>query len=203
MKFLFMPCDLNYFYGSRLSLYIPLIWASWISVPHINGDVRQYILRSLLTIASKSKLSVIRRFYWAVSILDEVLTKYSATKLYYPVIHEVLVILKDTEELKKYYLPAFKASVILVDLVNKVFVSETFRAQLFDDEYVKWDNLDEEEDSFESKFEYQMPDNFNDENIAAPLAYLLDRMSKMLAKDHNDDDVERETTILFLALNSN
>ncbi|MBK9800226.1 MAG: hypothetical protein IPP56_11140, partial [Bacteroidetes bacterium] len=45
--------DLHYFYGGRTSKYIPLIWSSWSAVPHINADIRQYILRSLLAIASK------------------------------------------------------------------------------------------------------------------------------------------------------
>jgi hypothetical protein len=195
--------DLNYFYANRLSLYIPLIWRSWISVPHINGDVRQYILRSLLTIASKSNLGVIHRFNWAVEILEELLTKYSTSQLNFPVIHEVIEILKDRKELKEYYLPAFKSSLMLVDLVNEVFVSERLRGELFDDQYVKWDNSDEEEDSFEQKFEYQIPGYFNDEIISAPVAYLLDRMAKILDKAEENDEIERETAILFLALNSN
>lgn len=54
--------DLHYFYFSSVSNYIPLVWRSWSQVPQVWGDLRQYMLRSLLVVASKTDGSPYERF---------------------------------------------------------------------------------------------------------------------------------------------
>lgn len=194
--------DLHYFYAGRVSIYVPLIWCSWIAVPHINGDIRQYVLRSLLVIASKETGDVFSRYNTSVSRLKDILNKHKSGKLNYPVIFEIIDILNDENKLNDYYFPAFKASLIIVDLVNKVFISEKVRSALLYDDFVKWDSDDSAEDSFEEKFEYDLPDGFNDEQINSPVSYLLDRMISELNAHSPVPDLERESTLQFLALNS-
>lgn len=195
--------DLHYFYAGRVSVYIPLIWCSWISVPHINGDVRQYILRSLLAISSKESGGSFSRFYSSVSRLKEILYKHKNNKLNYPIIDEIINILEDEKKLNNNYWPAFKASILIVDLVTQIFVSEKIRASLFNDEFVKWENDEKDEESFEEKFIYNLPEGFNDEVINSPLSFLLDRMIRELDSNIPMVDLERETTLQFLSLNSN
>jgi hypothetical protein len=196
--------DLHYFYASRVFEYIPLIWGSWAAVPHINGDLRQYILRSLLAISSKKKGSSEIRFNYAVSTLRELLDKHSTGQLDYAVIREVIKILDNMkiEEVYFEYFPSFHASLIIVDLVSKVFISQKIRSSLIDDPLVKWNGDELEEDRIEKKFYYEMPEGFNDESIKSPISFLLDRMIKRLDKMDEIIDLERETTTQFLALSS-
>ena len=143
--------DLHYFYAGRVSLYIPLIWSTWIKVPHVCGNIRQYILRSLLVIASKIDNTPLKRFNIAKERLVSLLEPYSDSegKLKDPIILEVLKELKNTERMNKYYFLTFNASLILVDLVSKVFVSSEIAGELFNDELVEWIEDEEDEDSFE------------------------------------------------------
>ncbi|NLU92311.1 hypothetical protein [Chitinophaga sp. Ak27] len=195
--------DLNYFYASRLSVYIPLIWCSWVAVPHINSDLRQYILRSLLTIASTMKGECYPRFYQSVDKLKELLNQYTDTKLNSPVIISVLKILDDETILKTQYFHSFNASLIIVDLVTQIFISNGVRSAIFNDEFVKWEEIDNQEEASEKTFKYNIPEGFNDEKILSPVSYLLDKMIKELTGGTTLDDLERETSLQFLALNSN
>ncbi|MDL5051915.1 hypothetical protein QQ054_38575 [Oscillatoria amoena NRMC-F 0135] len=191
--------DLHYFYASRVSVYIPLIWASWVSLPHINGDLRQYILRSLLSLASKEDGSAFDRFLSSVLKFKEILEKYQDTKLNHPTIKDVIEILNDRNLLNSEYFFAFKASLFIVDLVKEVFTSKKIRSFFLKDDFVNFEN---DEASFEQAFTYELPNGFNDESIAAPLAYLLHKMIIELENDTSMADLEKETAIMFLALNS-
>ncbi|MET3980680.1 hypothetical protein ABIB62_003284 [Mucilaginibacter sp. UYP25] len=196
--------DLHYFYASRLSAYIPLIWCSWVAVPYVTGDLRQYILRSLLTIASKNTGgSSYERFNLSVSRLKELLIKYKDNKLKHPIILEVINILNDNDKLMNSYFNAFKNSVLIVDMITNIFISPTVRSAIINDDFVKWESNDKDEDNFEEAFKYELPDGFNDEVIKSPISFLLDRMIKQLNDDNHFSDIERETAIQFMALNSN
>jgi hypothetical protein len=196
--------DLHYFYGSRVSIYIPLIWSSWLAVPHVGGDIRQYILRSLLAIASKESGNEIDRFRRSVALLTELLEKHKTGKLDLPVIENVLDILNDKNLLDHQYLFAFSNSLVIVDLAYQIFFSKQVRGKLFNgDPFVEWVSSEKMEDGVEEEFRYNLPDDFNDETIQSPLAYLFSKVIKELNSTNSVDDLERETTIQFLALNSN
>lgn len=195
--------DLHYFYANRVSVYIPLIWCSWVAVPYTSGDLRQYILRSVLTISSKVDGSIHIRWKESIGILKGLLVKYQESKLNYPIIQDVIDILNNEELLRVYYFPAFKASIIIVDLVKNIFFAEQIRSAIFNDDLVAWESEEHEDSSLEKSFYYNLDEGFNDEVIASPIAYLLDKMIKELNSGRTKNDIERETAIQFLALNSN
>lgn len=191
--------DLHYFYAGRVTVYISLIWSSWLSVPHINGDLRQYILRSLLAIASTLKYPPNQRFNTSKGILIDVLKNIDKSKS--PVLTEMIDILNNDDFLMLNYFPSFWISLCVVDLVTEVFYCPSIRAELFNDELISWATNEEDEDEIEQRLIYNLPNGFNDEKVGAPLAYLLDRMTREL--DSNAImDLERETAIQFLAINS-
>jgi hypothetical protein len=195
--------DLHYFYNGRLAVYIPLIWRSWIAVPHISGDINQYILRSLLAIASTlHDKDVAQRFNLSKSIFEEILEQHKETVLKFPIIAEILETLADEQRFENFF-TAFKASLILVDLATQIFISKKIRQLLFNDPFVRWEKSPDE-GILEERLIYELPQQgFNDEKITSPIAYLLDKMVKELqAVPANSDDLERETAIQFLALNS-
>jgi hypothetical protein len=188
--------DLHYFYGSRIAAYIPMIWRSWGEVPHVKGDLRQYILRSLLTISTKITGSRYNRFNKSIERLRELIDIHINGILDIPLIHEVIKYLVDEEKREALFYP-FSASLILVDLVENVFVSHGIRGALLGDPLVHWIS---EEDGFEEKFEYRLPNGFTEEAVKRPAAYLLDRLVRKLRKSSSSGNIELETAKLFLAL---
>lgn len=193
--------DFHYFYGTRLELYIPLVWCSWAAVPHVRSDLRQYILRSLLTIAAKeTKGPSYDRFAVCKELLKELLGKYSSSVLNHPVIHEVLEYLNDDNECWSLLYP-FRASLILVDLVNSIFVARSIRAKLIGDDLLQFGK---NEAGFEDDFEYGLPDGFVGDVIQKPVTYILARVASKLKNPKLEDTAEEaETAMLFLACSSN
>lgn len=185
--------DLHYFYASRISIYIPLIWQSWAAIPHVKGDLRQYILRSLLTISAKIDGKPYSRFKVCVDRLRELLEDIDV-----PLVRAVIDYLNDEQQTERMF-ESFTASLILVDLVNKVLVSQEIRGTLLSDMHVNWVA---EEDGFEQKFEYKLPKGFVEEKIEKPAAYLLDRIVRRLREPETKVALEAETAKLFLACSS-
>ena len=191
--------DLHYFYGSRLSAYIPLIWRSWAAVPHVRGDLRQYILRSLLIISVTASGSPYERFNTCAERLNELLRKHIEGILDIPLIKELRSYLADTKLREALFYP-FSASLILVDTVNNLFVSRVIRGKLLGDPLVHWVS---DEADFEETYEYRLPEGFSEEIVQRPAAYLLDRVLRQLQQSELPGNLEAETAKLILACCSN
>lgn len=191
--------DFHYFYRGRAEKYIPLIWLSWSSVPHINADIRQYILRSLIVIASNLDLDPYERWEIALRDFKEIISQNNSFNNI-PLIKKLIDTLANESDVMKYYFGAFKNSMKIVDLVKDVFYSESIRAKLWDDDNITYVN---DEDGVMTDFIYTAPNDFIDLSVKSPIPYLFDRMTKILNKDISTDDVERLTTMTYLAMNSN
>lgn len=190
--------DLHYFYAGRLSAYVPLIWSSWGTVPHVRSDLRHYVLRSLLAIASKERVGGnYDRFDTAVSRLLEILESVEGVEA--GIVRSVRDFLEDKAKMHEVFYP-FSASLMLVDLAAEIFTSPKIRAALLDDPLVRW--VDDAE-GFEDIFEYDLPPGFRGGKVRRPAALLLHRMLNALGR--GDDEVfdwmsiEHRTVELFLA----
>jgi hypothetical protein len=195
--------DLHYFYGGRVTKYIPLIWCSWSAVPNVRADLRQYILRSLLTLASKtnaseSNASELKRFEFAVEDFKSILAENEGLLSRFPLLDKVRNILSDKDLKRKYYNP-FVNSLILVDLAKEILFSKTVAAALSDDIRV---SLSPAEDKAETEFAYSMPPGFYDDNVDSPMSYLFDRMLRVLRGEFDPEQEERDITTVFLAMNA-
>jgi hypothetical protein len=189
--------DLHYFYGSRLTSYIPLIWRSWTEVPHVKGDLRQYILRSLLTISVKTTGEPYDRFYKCLDRLEELLEN-QVDEI--PLINEIRnYIDKKNVELRESLFYPFFASLILVDLIDKIFVSFSIRGALLNDPLCRFEKQDE---SFEEKFSYEIPIEFSEDIVKRPAAYLLSQIEKLLYERQDQNNIEANTAKLFLLCSS-
>jgi len=195
--------DLHYFYYSRLNVYIPLIWASWVEIPHVNGNLRQYILRSLLAISSKViHESSILRFKDSVKLFRKIIKKYKNGVLNHPIISKIQLILDDENELKHNYFPAFKSYLIIVDLTKEVFLSRKIRGFLYSDKYI---STKKNKKGGEDKFSYDLPIGFSDLEVKSPTAFLLDRMTKIMSNsksEYKSIDFERLTATYFIIISS-
>lgn len=191
--------DFHYFYGSKLEAFIPLVWHTWSSVPHVRGDLRQYILRSLLTIAVTVDSAPLERFYESLDIFRELLDKYFSGENECPIILDVRRYLRGENILDKLFKP-FAASLILVDMVNNIFFCENIRSALMDDPNILFVP---DENAREEKFQYVFSEDFIDDVVKKPAAYLLDRILKKLEDNDGCADLESETTMMLLACCSN
>jgi len=193
--------DLHYFYYGNAPLYIPLIWSSWASVSHINGNIRQYILRSLLAIASNYKMGSTERFDLSVREFKKLLSLHKDSSLNNPIVHEVLRKLEVKDYLYSSLFPAFSASLILVDMVMGIFLSEKVRSHLMNDNNIQISSNEKSETPLAKEFSYNLLTGFNDEAVKSPTGLLLDRMAKLL-DDSSTENVESSTASLFLTLAS-
>jgi hypothetical protein len=188
--------DLHYFYRSSLSAYLPLIWRSWATLPQVRGDLRQYLLRSMLAAASKTTGTPYERFRASrlrVRDLIEPLARGDWGGK--TTIQRAVQLLNSEPEVEKLFYP-FNASLILVDLTHHILTSTTIRGALHSgDSHLQ--NL-QDDAAFEDWFEYVFPDGFVDDVVIAPTAFLADRLSKRL-NIAEDTGLERDTVVLFLA----
>ena len=194
--------DLHYFYFKQVEIYISLIWASWVEIPHVFGDLRQYILRSLISIASTiNNDKEALRFKESMAVLTEIFDKYRSGVLNHPVVDKAIEYLESKEKKESLFMP-FCASLAIVDLAKKVFLSNKVKEFLYDDQFVE----NEEGDGQDSAYNYNLPMGFSDEIIASPTAFLLDRMTKLLnlsKEDYDTIDFERMTASILVSLASN
>jgi hypothetical protein len=187
--------DFYYFYGGRLEAFIPLIWYTWSSVPQVRGDLRQYILRSILTIAVTVEGDPMSRFIEAFDIFKELLNKYFIDESSCPIIFDVKAYLKHVDLFEKFFKP-FSASLILIDMIRSVFYCEKIRVSLMDDPNIQY--IDDETRR-EQRIKYMFSEDFVDEVVQRPAAYLLDRMLNKLEIRGDAVRVEKETSMMLLA----
>ena len=194
--------DLHYFYASRLSAYVPLIWRSWASVPHVAGDLRQYVLRTLLAISSKVEGSPYARFLESVQIFNELLEDHVDAVLNTPTIHSLISFLHNEELLESLVYP-FTASLILVDIATDIFKSYAIRAKLMADQFATLVS-DTKVKVSEDKFEYSLPEGFVEAPITSVPAYLLSKVLRQLEEpidlDTEGRDVVRKNGRAFPCL---
>ena len=188
--------DLQYFYRGYLSAYIPLIWRSWAVLPHVRGDLRQYVLRTLLVSATKTAGSSLDRFKASQGRVLEVLSPLADKSFHgVPTIKKAVELLQSPSFLDQHFLQ-FAGSLILVDLAENVLASARVRGLVHaGDPNLRARNHD---DSFEEWLEYSLPDGFVDSTIEAPTAYLADRLARVVmeAAPHS---YEAQTTAVLLA----
>jgi hypothetical protein len=188
--------DLHYFYGSRLSTYIQLIWRSWAPLPQVRGDVRQYVLRSMLAIAPRTTGSTFERFTSASAMLRAYLAPLGGTdKPPSVAIARALELLNNRDALRAQLFHPFSASVILADLAHDVLTSAAVREAVFAADRHALPK--ESEDADEAWLEYTMPSGFVDARVLAPAVFLADRLAAQ--KAHLDGALEAETALLLLA----
>ena len=194
--------DLHYNYAGRLKVYIPLIWRSWSSVPHVRANLRHYILRTLITIASIEEFKGIERFKQSLGIMLEIFEDQTIREFINGALAEEVCKLLNLKDFRKELMCPFKASLVLVDLVSNLLKSTFIKNALLKDQFtiIK----EEDDDTFESSFEYRLSPGFHDEIIESPSAYLLGQMVYQLRNGTiSDDTSEYETTITLLAMASN
>jgi hypothetical protein len=191
--------DMHYFYRSGVSHYITLIWKSWSKAPQVRADLRQYLLRSLLVIASTKPGTEKERFDSSLEHLRELLTRAKGENgARLPVIEEAVDLLRGDYPRTDLFLPFF-ASLILVDLAHQFLMSSRIRSAI----HAADPHLSPAHDfaTNEEWLKYEMADGFVDEDVMSPTAYIADRLTNRINEDA-ERDTEAETVLMFLACSS-
>jgi hypothetical protein len=187
--------DFYYIYRGQLEYYLMAIWHSWSSLPHINADLRQYILRSLVVISTKVVAQdPHERFIESVSILKNSMALLHA-EVEKPLIAKIVFLLSDVKKLSKDYYGGFYSHLMLADMISNIFISDIISSNLYKDDFViVVDNNSKEE----MDFVYQLNDNFEDVSIESPIAFILNRIHRINLSD--DIDYSRETCKMLLSI---
>lgn len=191
--------DLHYFYSSRLSAYVPLIWRSWAALPQLNGDLQQYVLRTMLVIAAKMLGSPTDRFEQAKKRLAEWLEPHARLAAEGATVVGQAVAFVESDEVERLFYP-FKASLLLVDLADRVLTSKAIRGALLGVD----PNVLPRKDpvSAEQWSGYQWPPASLDDCVLAPAALVVQLLTNALERG-DDDQAERMTAEMLLACCSN
>lgn len=190
--------DFHYFYRSQPSIYLPFIWQSWAAIPSVSHDLRQYILRSLLALATAELGPPHFRYDQSVKAFLRSLEPFASPSTSYSLIPQVLRILTDPAILRDYR-PAFLASLRIADLGRHLFFSPTVRASLLaQDTLVSQSGI--ELDGI-PRLRYSLNDlEFLDKPILSPTAFLFSRLDRSLQRTLPQPDPDRAAAWLLLAL---
>jgi hypothetical protein len=186
--------DYLYFYDSQSSIYVQSIWTSWAVVPGVVRDLRQYMLRTLLAVASTLTGAPLQRFNEAVEEVRKQLTAVegkhtSASGL----IRAAIDLLDSKEEAQLADLfPPFYAGLRLADLASKVVYSQKIRSELFDRDILADYDGDVPEYLLESGV-------FADLDVGSPVVFFTWRLLEALKDGDRDEELERTTAWALLA----
>jgi len=216
--------DLFYFYKSDLSKFIPMIWCSWGAVPQVNADLRQYILRSLLVIASNVRGNEFHE-RWTFSIIRfiEILENCSNLFNEYPILQKVLGVVCEIHEMDKKhrakrngesavwgdieknlfrrYCRPFMNTLMIIDMATSVFSSTETLTKLWDDPNLVGEDVSDHSET-QWKYDLEIENEFVNLSIKCQIPFILDRLTHVINNDIPIDNNERYTAIGFLALNS-
>lgn len=185
--------DFHYFYFSRIQTYIQMVWRSWAPLPQVKGDLRQYILRSLLVIATKTTGTPHQRFNKSRALFREILEHLASSEGRGST--TIAAALEILPQLDKLHYP-FAGSLILVDLANRVLTSTDIRGAVFaDDPHV---GITESPGGIEDSLDYTMPQGFVDGAVHSPAVFLADRIGNG-GLELDSRHIELETLRMFLA----
>ena len=184
--------DFNYFYDARHDLYVRSLWRSWAAVPSVLSDLKQYLLRTLLAVASKLTGNVVQRFDQATKMVGEVFDTEPESSQSKPLVSRVCQMLGNRQ-----LLWPFIASIQIVDLARHILFSGKIRAEFFnEDENVTFDD--------EGGVRYLVNSGeFLEPGVASPSAFLVDRLRRAVEQaGPMIDDEERLAAWSFLAFGS-
>lgn len=188
-ELLVLVLDLHYAYRSDLDQYLQHTWRTWPAVPGVLSDVRQYVLRSIFAAASmsESRGPLYQRFDDAIRHVVSALRPIAELEAPHGLLHSVIERLEKAEP-DGDLLPAFVASIRVVDLAKHVFFSNHVRGAMF-----SGDITDDATAAANPE-----PGVFEDLPIGTPFPILAKGVSRALAEEPRDT-LERDTAWLLLA----
>lgn len=194
--------DLYYFYSDNFEAYNRAIWASWRTVPVVLRDVRQYVLRMLLSRTALDHGEPIERFARARNQLRESLSRlnsdFGPDSVWESAIRwlelEVISGLDErTNEAHHALFQPFFAALRVVDLARHCFTSGRVKEGLFHEDVLKAFTDDSDFD-----FGYT-PEEFSDRAVRSIAEFTSWRARTDDPTAERTKGAERRTAWLFLA----
>lgn len=181
--------DFHYFYDCNKELYLGLLWESWSPVPVVIHEIEEYVLRSMLAIASIETGSASVRFNAVCDAIIRVLSPMISRGEGNLTAQEARNLISNHETKDKLYY-RFCAALQIVDMTRVFLRSAHINGALYDDpKCVKRDNL------------YVYPvdtGDFGDMNIKSPVALIADRLRRSLYEESSHISCEyRSAWFLF------
>lgn len=115
--------DLNYIYKGKVEIYLDSIWSSWATVPAVTNNIRHYILRSLLIIASLISGETSKRYSESVRIFQGQLRELISRQTYNEIFSMVLNLLENDAELRAFK-KRFLNCLPIADMASNFFVCD-------------------------------------------------------------------------------
>ncbi len=185
--------DFFYFYNAEPANYLPFVWESWSKVPSVLKNIQHYLLRSVVTIATKLDGTRHERFTAAVAIVHEQITIAAKRNPANEVLREAIDVLENADKVAEMRLP-FYPSLLIGDLTAKILRARSLHVALLGDDL----NLD----AGPTSFRYAIRSGtFVDDQVISPTAFLLGVLDEALSVPKLAGS-QRESAWVYLALAS-
>lgn len=175
--------DYNYFYEADDVTYINLLWRSWSTVPAVLEHLDQYLLRTIVTIASSDSGPVEVRCSNATKIVLDALGRVAAADPSNLVIGEARHRLEAIKE-DVALLARFTPAIYLADAAVHFLLSERVRGELL--------NVEDPHAELSSDGEYTAyrleAGIFSNRPVKNPILLVHDRLRRNLASDTGEDE---------------
>jgi hypothetical protein len=187
--------DLKYIYMNQLDVFITNIWSSWATVPIVSNNLRHYILRSLLIIATAKQGTPSIRYLESIRTLKQILENISMNNIKSPLFSNLIKIISDEKEIKRLKM-RFQNCLPIADL-GTVFLSG------YMDAYI--DKSDPLVITSDNRYYDINHGEFSKYKIISKIRFIFDQLNQTLSLkiDEQRDLTEYDSAWLLLALSSN
>ncbi|NQV28106.1 MAG: hypothetical protein HQ518_27455 [Rhodopirellula sp.] len=128
--------DYHYFYNGAVTIYLPVLWESWLTVPSVLVNIDHYVVRSLATVSTTLHGSLSDRFDLAIDQLKQKIKKLQETAGDSVLVQRLLERL-DGEESKTELFLKFLPAAYLAEATYKFLLASGIQAVLYKDKNVK------------------------------------------------------------------
>ncbi len=183
--------DFQYFYNGLESLYLPLLWHSWATVPAVLEHISDYLLRTLVAIACADPGKPEFRFQNAVSKVRDVLNEIISSGHNDLLIEQALVHLSDDSRMRRLKL-LFLPGLYLADIVMSLLRSTKIHGALLAGD----SRLRQTDDGYKYLLD---TGDWPGVPVHSPVALVADRLRRSIHSTDSDWDSEWRSSWLFVA----
>lgn len=193
--------DFNYIYHKNVDFFVENLWRSWATVSSVTNDLKHYILRTLLVLASASKINLESsdtRFYTSIQDFYDILeTMMQRNKNNIQVINNIMNLISDRADNKENLDDLrfrFSNCICIADLANAFLTADMF-AYLS-----KGDKLSKK---IKNRYYDLEHGEFPKSKTISKVRIAFDQLIQSIENTSKSNCDEYESAWLFLSLSSN
>jgi len=186
--------DYHYFFNAKPSVYLQALWLSWSTVPAVLENLEHYILRTVVTVSTKTNGTIDQRFEAALGITAEYIVKLSEAHPDNILLQCARSYVQDGSRVRRLRI-LFLPHSYLAELTATLLVSNHIHTALI--------TLSHDAEPSGEGYKYSIDTaEFQGKPVEAPVAFVAARLLRALQEAKEELSLEYTSAWLFLALAS-